>query len=108
MSEREDRRVAVRARWRKERDRRFADTRWEEWSARCADGGTARRLSALRPRAPIIATTSRHDTARRLALYWGVVPVYIDMGENAETAGGLIAQQLIARGLVAACSWDAR
>ena len=27
-------------------------------------GGTARRLSALRPRAPIIATTDRDDTAR--------------------------------------------
>src|SRR5436189_3729035 len=33
-------------------------------------GGTARRLSALRPRAPIIATTDRADTARRLAIYW--------------------------------------
>ena len=37
-------------------------------------GTTARRLSALRPRAPIIAATEREDTARRLALYWGVVP----------------------------------
>ena len=34
-------------------------------------GGTARRLSALRPRAPIIATTDRDDTARRLALVLG-------------------------------------
>ncbi len=38
-------------------------------------GGTARRLSALRPRVPILATTDRDDTARRLALYWGVTPV---------------------------------
>ena len=30
-------------------------------------GGTARRLSALRPRVPILATTERDDTARRLA-----------------------------------------
>jgi pyruvate kinase len=65
-------------------------------------GGTARRLSALRPRAPIIATTDRNETARRLALYWGVVPVCTDIGENVDTAGALISEQLVARGLVAA------
>jgi pyruvate kinase len=65
-------------------------------------GGTARRLSALRPRAPIIATTDRNDTARRLALYWGVVPVCTDIGENVDTAGALISAELVARGLVAA------
>ena len=41
-------------------------------------GTTARRLSALRPRAPILAATEREETARRLALYWGVVPVCTD------------------------------
>jgi len=65
-------------------------------------GGTARRLSALRPRAPIIATTDQNDTARRLALYWGVVPVCTDIGENVDTAGALISAELVARGLVAA------
>ena len=65
-------------------------------------GGTARRLSALRPRAPIIATTDRDDTARRLALYWGVVPVCTDIGENVDAAGTFISRQLVARGLVAA------
>jgi len=65
-------------------------------------GGTARRLSALRPRAPILATTDRDDTARRLALYWGVVPVCTDIGENVDTAGALISAQLVARGFVAA------
>ena len=64
-------------------------------------GGTARRLSALRPRAPIIATTDNDQTARRLALYWGVVPVCADIGENVDTAGTLISQQIVARGLVA-------
>ena len=39
-------------------------------------GGTARRLSALRPRAPIIAACDREETARRLSLYWGVWPVH--------------------------------
>jgi pyruvate kinase len=64
-------------------------------------GGTARRLSALRPRAPILATTDRDDTARRLAIYWGVSPVCTDIGENVDSAGTLIGRQLVARGLVA-------
>ena len=34
-------------------------------------GATARRLSALRPHAPIIAATERSETARRLALLLG-------------------------------------
>ena len=63
-------------------------------------GGTARRLSALRPRAPIFATTDRDETARRLALYWGVVPVRTEIGENVDAAGTLIGRELIARGLV--------
>jgi pyruvate kinase len=65
-------------------------------------GGTARRLSALRPRAPIFATTDRDETARRLALYWGLVPVCTDIGENVDSAGALISQRLMVRGLVAA------
>jgi pyruvate kinase len=65
-------------------------------------GGTARRLSALRPRVPILATTGRDDTARRLALYWGVFPVCTDIGENADLANTLICRELIARGLVPA------
>jgi pyruvate kinase len=65
-------------------------------------GGTARRLSALRPRVPIIATTDRADTARRLAPYWGVVPVCTDIAENVSAAGLLIGQQLVWRGFVRA------
>jgi pyruvate kinase len=64
-------------------------------------GGTARRLSALRPRVPILATTDREDTARRLAVYWGVTPLCTDV-EAGDTAGSLIGRQLVARGLVAA------
>jgi pyruvate kinase len=63
-------------------------------------GGTARRLSALRPRAPIIATSDRGHTARRLAIYWGVVPVCTDIGENLDEAATLIGRQLMGRGLV--------
>ena len=65
-------------------------------------GGTARRLSALRPRAPIFATTDHDSTARRLALYWGVMPVCTDIGENVDAAGTLIGRELVTRGLVPA------
>ncbi|MQA29328.1 MAG: pyruvate kinase [Luteitalea sp.] len=65
-------------------------------------GGTARRLSALRPRVPILATTDRPETARRLTIYWGVTPVRTDVVEHADPSGALIGQQLVARGMVAA------
>jgi pyruvate kinase len=48
-------------------------------------GATARRLSALRPCAPIIAATERTDTARRLALPWGVVPLSMPICDNLAT-----------------------
>jgi len=62
-------------------------------------GRTARRLSALRPQPPIFAATEREDTARRLTIYWGVVPVSAEIGENVGS-GARIVQQLLARGLV--------
>jgi pyruvate kinase len=64
-------------------------------------GGTARRLSALRPTVQIIATTDRDDTARRLALYWGVLPLCTDVGENFDLAGTRICAELVGRGLAA-------
>jgi len=63
-------------------------------------GVTARRLSALRPRAPILAATDRAETARRLALCWGVEPVCTDMGEIVDGAGTRIGLQLVERGLL--------
>jgi pyruvate kinase len=65
-------------------------------------GSTARRLSALRPRVPIIAACQREDVARRLALNWGVLPMLTDIGENMDAAGALVGRELVARGLVAA------
>ena len=65
-------------------------------------GTTARRLSTLRPRAPIIAATERGDTARRLALYWGVVPICIELGESLDEASARVGVHLVERGLVAA------
>ena len=65
-------------------------------------GTTARRLSALRPHAPIIAATERGDTARRLALYWGVLPLRIELGENLEEASARVGVHLVERGDVPA------
>ena len=63
-------------------------------------GTTARRLSALRPLAPIIAATEREQTARRLTLYWGVVPLRIPIGDNVDAAGANIGRELVARGRI--------
>jgi pyruvate kinase len=67
-------------------------------------GGTARRLSALRPRAPIFATTDRTEMARRLSLLWGVMPLVTEIGENVDVTGALIGQELVTRGLLPAGS----
>ena len=64
-------------------------------------GTTARRLSALRPRAPIIAATGLVNTARRLTLHWGVVPLRAEIGDNLDEASALVSRQVVERGLVA-------
>jgi pyruvate kinase len=61
-------------------------------------GLTARRLSALRPRATIIAATERRDMARRLSLCWGVLPVRVDVGDEVHV--GRIGNQLVSRGVL--------
>ena len=63
-------------------------------------GTTARRLSVLRPHAPIVAATENQQAARRLTLYWGVVPLCIEIGDNLDAAGARIGAQLVQRGLV--------
>jgi pyruvate kinase len=62
-------------------------------------GGTARRLAAQRPHAPILATTDRENTAPRLSLLWGVIPVYTDIPAEGEAARQ-IGQELVERGLL--------
>jgi pyruvate kinase len=63
-------------------------------------GTTARRLSALRPKAPIVAATEVPDTARRLTLYWGVVPLRAEIGDNLDEASARTGRMLVERGLV--------
>lgn len=67
-------------------------------------GKTARLLAALRPRVPIYAATDNAAIARRLSLYWGVVPVVArlhgDVSETATRIGSL----LVARGSLPAAA----
>jgi pyruvate kinase len=62
-------------------------------------GKTARVLSAMRPRAPIYAATDRPAIARRLALSWGVVPVFSDLSGDVDTAAARIGSALAERGV---------
>jgi len=41
-------------------------------------GFTALKMSNFRPEAPILALTSNLQTYRRMALYWGVIPLFIE------------------------------
>lgn len=63
-------------------------------------GTTAKILSAMRPQAPIIAATSRDIIARRLSLYWGVVPMITAIADEMGQAGASICEELRTRALV--------
>ncbi|MDF2700179.1 MAG: Pyruvate kinase fused to PEP-utilizers swivelling domain [Haloplasmataceae bacterium] len=41
-------------------------------------GNTARLISKYRPTCPIIAVTPSHETARSLAINWGVIPIVVE------------------------------
>jgi pyruvate kinase len=49
---------------------------------------------------PVLAATDRDETARRLSIYWGVVPVRAEVGDTVDPSGVRLGQQLIAEGLV--------
>ena len=65
-------------------------------------GHTARRLSAKRPNAPIVAITSNAETARHVSVYWGVVPLILEIGDDVDLSGTLIRDELLKRGLAPA------
>jgi pyruvate kinase len=65
-------------------------------------GHTARRLSAKRPSAPIVAITSSAETARCVSVYWGVVPLILEIGDDVDLSGTLIRDELLKRGLAPA------
>ena len=60
-------------------------------------GKTARVLSALRPRVPILAVSDRPEITRRLALSWGVVPLLTEIGDDVATSARRIGDELVAR-----------
>ncbi|MDQ7839879.1 MAG: pyruvate kinase [bacterium] len=62
--------------------------------AATGSGSTARRVSRLRPRRPIVAVTHTAETLRQLSLTWGVWPVLVDRISEIDA--------LVARGIRAA------
>lgn len=65
-------------------------------------GATARMLSSLRPRARIFAATENLETAHRLTLFWGVVPMLSTIGDDVDSAGLMVGRTLQQRGVVGA------
>jgi pyruvate kinase len=63
-------------------------------------GATARHLAALRPKVPIVAATDREETARRLAICWGITPVAAGVGDGVDVSGAVLGRELAAAGLV--------
>jgi pyruvate kinase len=63
-------------------------------------GTTARVLSALRPRVPIIAASDQPEVTRRLTLSWGTAPILTELGDDVARAANRISQELVARRLL--------
>ncbi|MGE0042068.1 MAG: pyruvate kinase [Vicinamibacterales bacterium] len=61
-------------------------------------GRTARLLSARRPVAPIYAATEREEVARRLALWWGVVPLVTSLDGGMEAVAARVLEQMASKG----------
>lgn len=66
------------------------------------EGRTARLLSSGRPTAPIYAATDRPEVARRLALWWGVVPLIVPLDGDVDQVGARVVDELRALGALAA------
>jgi pyruvate kinase len=66
-----------------------------------ASGMSAATMSSGRPAAPVVAITNRENVYRKMALYWGVIPIYSeDAGKtNPNEIARKIAREL---GLVSA------
>jgi pyruvate kinase len=60
-------------------------------------GTTARVLSTLRTRVPILAVSDRPEVTRQLALSWGVTPVLTEVGDDVTQAARRIRDDLLSR-----------
>jgi pyruvate kinase len=67
-------------------------------------GKTGALLSALRPRAAVVAATDQAVVARRLALCWGTVPLVTELSGDPTAAATRLGAQLVACGCVPAGS----
>jgi len=63
-------------------------------------GTTARVLSALRTRVPILAVSDRPEITRRLTLSWGVMPVLTEVEDDVTAAARRIRSELLSRHLL--------
>ena len=63
-------------------------------------GVTAHRVSRCRPAVPIFALTREEGIARRLKMWWGVVPVLAELPEITVDSYGIIERALLEKGLV--------
>jgi pyruvate kinase len=61
------------------------------------EGNTARRLSAIRPRAHIVAATDSAEVARRLSLWHGVTPIVCDLSGDVEQVIGRVIDSAVKR-----------
>ena len=61
------------------------------------EGNTARRLSAIRPRADIVAATDNAEVARRLSLWHGVIPIVCDLSGDIEQVIGRVIDAAVKR-----------
>ncbi len=65
-------------------------------------GSTAQMISKSRPVAPIVAFSPSEETSRRVALYWGVVPNFLNMADSMDQIVAQITKHLKENGWVAA------
>jgi pyruvate kinase len=63
-------------------------------------GVTARLVAAHRPRVPVVAVTHEDRVYRRLALWWGIVPIKSEFVENTDDLLAEGVERLKARGFV--------
>jgi pyruvate kinase len=64
-------------------------------------GNVAMRISAARPRAPILALTHRLGVARKLALVWGVVPREVELMGSTDEMIARVETEVCGAGLAA-------
>ena len=65
-----------------------------------ASGFTARKVSQLRPKAPVIACTMNKSAIYRMALVWGVIPVVIGEADSTDKIFELCVEYTKAAGLI--------